>query len=143
MPSGSKIRHFDLLCAQIYSKYYSLAKYSIFLDTSCTWVTCGLATFPYGFACDKSCVYMHVRCCRPFWNQFYQTFYQPEKCIVMGSSWYFDETADDPGQSSLDNISFNGQLVNAVGRMIYAGKRFCEQPPLILRLQTIDLLCAS
>ena len=45
-----------------------------------------------------------------------------EKCSVMGSSWYFDETADDPGQSSLDNISFNGQLVNAVGRMIYAGK---------------------
>jgi len=40
----------------------------------------------------------------------------------MGSSWYFDETTDDPGQSSLDNISFNGQLVNAVGRMIYAGK---------------------
>ena len=45
-----------------------------------------------------------------------------EKCSVMGSSWYFDETTDDPGQSSLDNISFNGQLVNAVGRMIYAGK---------------------
>lgn len=41
---------------------------------------------------------------------------------MMGSSWYFDETTDDPGQSSLDNISFNGQLVNAVGRMIYAGK---------------------
>lgn len=44
----------------------------------------------------------------------------------MGSFWYFDETTeitpDDPGQSSLDNISFNGQLVNAVGRMIYAGK---------------------
>lgn len=40
----------------------------------------------------------------------------------MGSSWYFDETTDDPGQSSLDNISFNGQLVNAVGRMIYAEK---------------------
>ena len=40
----------------------------------------------------------------------------------MGSSWYVDETTDDPGQSSLDNISFNGQLVNAVGRMIYAGK---------------------
>jgi len=45
-----------------------------------------------------------------------------EKCGVMGSSWYFDETTDDPGQSPLDNISFNGQLVNAVGRMIYAGK---------------------
>lgn len=41
---------------------------------------------------------------------------------MMGSSWYFDETTDDPGLSSLDNISFNGQLVNAVGRMIYAGK---------------------
>ena len=40
----------------------------------------------------------------------------------MGSSWYVDETSDDPGQSSLDNISFNGQLVNAVGRVIYAGK---------------------
>ena len=48
----------------------------------------------------------------------------------MGSFWYFDETTeiapDDPGKSSPDNISFNGQLVNAAGPMIYAG-RLCKR----------------
>lgn len=46
----------------------------------------------------------------------------------MGSFWYFDETTeitpDDPGKSSPDNISFNGQLVNAAGPMIYAGRLY-------------------
>ena len=73
--------------------------------------------FPGCFACDNRCVYNRVR---DGARRVIQVLL--EKCSVMGSSWYFDEATDDPGQSSLDNISFNGQLVNAVGRMIYAGK---------------------